>query len=68
MVFQEIMGTDSNFWTQRRKIVLGKVYYDLNTLITEARNKAILTSLAVFKPLQILDFEIKKTAKKLGQK
>jgi hypothetical protein len=43
-------------WIDRRKIVLGKVYYNLTELIAEAKDKNICTSLAVFKPTKILDF------------
>lgn len=46
-------------WADRKKIALGKIYYNLTELITEAKNKDICTSLAVFKPSKILDFEIK---------
>lgn len=49
------IGTENN-WTERKRIVLGKVYQDLNVLIAEAKNKAICTSLAVFKPSKILGF------------
>jgi hypothetical protein len=47
-----------NNWTARKKIVLGKVYYNLTELIAEAKNKNIRTSLAVFKPTVINDFRI----------
>lgn len=57
------LGTDGGFWIQRRKIIIRNVYDDLNALIANARNKAHLTSLAVFKPAQILDFAIRKTTK-----
>lgn len=43
-------------WKQRREIVLRKVYTDLDALIAEARNKKICTSLAVFKPKEVIDF------------
>lgn len=49
----------TNNWAERKKYVLGKVYYDLEELITEAQDKNICTSLAVFKPEKILDFEVK---------
>ena len=49
------IDTASN-WTERKKFVLGKVYYNLTELIAEAKNKAICTSLAVFKPTKIIDF------------
>lgn len=43
-------------WEERKKIVLKKVYDNLNVLIDEAKNKSIVTSLAVFKPTSIKDF------------
>ena len=49
------LGTHNN-WADRKKIVLNKVYTNLSALISEAKNKAICTSLAVFKPTKILDF------------
>ncbi len=55
----EIIGdipADGNTWAERRRIVLNKVYTNLATLISEAKDKAICTSLAVFKPTRLLDF------------
>lgn len=49
------IDTDRN-WEERKKFALGKVYYNLEELIAEAKNKSMLTSLAVFKPTTILDF------------
>jgi hypothetical protein len=46
----------TNNWEERKKICLGKIYYNLTELIAEAKNKDIGTSLAVFKPTEILDF------------
>ena len=46
----------SNNWQERRKICLRKIYYNLSELIAEAKNRDICTSLAVFKPTQVLDF------------
>lgn len=43
-------------WAERKKLCLGKIYYNLAELIAEAKNKDIRTSLAVFKPAKILDF------------
>lgn len=51
---------DGGSWTERRKIVLRKVYTDLETLIAEAKDRTICTSLAVFKPKEVLDFIIQK--------
>lgn len=50
--------SDGNTWAERRKFVLNKVYSNLNELIEEAKNKAICTSLATFKPSKIEDFLI----------
>jgi hypothetical protein len=47
---------DGNTWEERRAFCLGKVYYNMKELIGEAKNKALYTSLAVFKPTEILDF------------
>ena len=47
-----------NHWKARKEIVLNNVYTNLTTLIDEAKNKTISTSLAVFKPSKILDFRI----------
>lgn len=53
----------SNNWQERKQICLGKIYYNLSELITEAKDKNTRTSLAVFKPTEIFDFEIKKVAR-----
>jgi hypothetical protein len=46
---------DGGSWDERRKFVLNKVYTNLTNLISEAKNKEISTSLAVFKPAEIKD-------------
>lgn len=46
----------SRNWEERKKICLGKIYYNLSELIAEAKDENICTSLAVFKPSEILDF------------
>lgn len=46
----------SNNWKKRKEIVLQHVYDDLTKLIAEAKDKNIRTSLAVFKPTEIIDF------------
>ncbi len=50
------VDTNDGTWEDRKKICLGKIYYNLTELITEAKEKNICTSLAVFKPTEILDF------------
>lgn len=52
-----------NDWAERKKIVLGKIHYNLSELIAEAKNEDICTSLAVFKPAKILDFTIEETTR-----
>jgi hypothetical protein len=47
-----------NNWEKRKEIVLKKVFSNLSTLIEEAKDKQIRTSLAVFKPKEILEFKI----------
>jgi hypothetical protein len=54
----EEIKTDNN-WQERKNIVLKKIYTNLSVLIEEAKDKNICTSLAVFKPKEILDFTIK---------
>ncbi len=45
-------------WKDRKDIVLKKVYTNLTNLIAEAKDKSIGTSLATFKPTELLDFVI----------
>lgn len=43
-------------WAERKKIVLQNVHTNMDSLIKQAHDKTICTSLAVFKPTKILDF------------
>lgn len=52
-----------NYWAERKKIVLKNVSYDLNKLITTSHDKNICTSLAVFKPTDILDFTVEEVTR-----
>jgi hypothetical protein len=52
--------TGDIYWTARRRIVLKQVRENLFSLIGEAKNSAICTSLAVFKPHRIIDFQYEK--------
>lgn len=52
------LGTEGN-WMLRKDIVLKNVYTNLAHLISEAKNKEIKKSLAVFKPAKIIDFVYK---------
>lgn len=49
------VGTERN-WFTRKSIVLKNIYYNMDKLIAEAKNPEIGTSLAVFKPKEIVDF------------
>jgi len=49
------LDTSSN-WLKRKDIVLKNVREDMTALIDEAKNKTRYTSLAVFKPKDIIDF------------
>jgi hypothetical protein len=49
------IGTEHN-WQLRKQVVLQKVYTNLNQLIKEAKDRRICTSLATFKPTEIIDF------------
>jgi hypothetical protein len=56
------IDTEHN-WEERKNICLGKIYYNLAELIGEAKDKNLGTSLAVFKPTEILDFTAEPTEK-----
>jgi len=58
----------ANNWSKRKEFVLKNVYHNLNNLILEAKNKNTSTSLAVFKPKEILDFEIQKVEREWDKK
>lgn len=49
---------DGDSWNERRKIVLKNVYTDMTELIASSKDDTKYTSLAVFKPKEILDFRI----------
>ena len=53
------IGTAYN-WEERKKTCLGKIYYNLSELKAEAKDKNICTSLATFKPTEILNFKAEK--------
>lgn len=49
---------DGNTWTLRREIVLKNVHTNMTDLIAQSKDKTKYTSLAVFKPKEVLDFII----------
>jgi len=55
-------------WAVRKEIVLQNVYDDMSILIEEAKDKEICTSLAVFKPTQILDFTVEEVEREWDKK
>jgi hypothetical protein len=50
--------SDRGSWDERRKLVLQNVYTDLRELIAEAKDETKYTSLAVFKPTEVLDIKV----------
>ena len=62
------LDTKSN-WLLRKEIVFkNKVYTDIDELIAEAKNREIMTSLAVFKPTEIVDFTIEQVEREWDKK
>lgn len=51
-----VIKADGKFWTERKEYILRKVYYSFSELIKEAKDKSKCTSLATFKPNEIIDF------------
>ncbi len=49
------LNTTGN-WKERKDIVLQNVHYDLSNLIQQAKDRGICTSLATYKPKEVLDF------------
>jgi hypothetical protein len=60
------LGTENN-WQLRKEMVLKNIYTNLDTLIADAKDDTKRTSLAVFRPTQILNF-ISEPVKKNGTK
>ena len=56
----EHIGTEDN-WKHRKNIVLKNVHLNMTDLITAAKNKNKYTSLAVFKPKEVLEFKTENT-------
>ncbi len=50
------IDTSNGLWTARKAIVLKEVHTSMATLIADAKNPDIATSLAVFKPKKVHDF------------
>ncbi len=61
------LDTDDS-WRQRKEIVLQNVYTNMTDLIAQAKDNKKYTSLAVFKPKEILDFTIEKTEREWDKK
>ena len=59
----EKIDADGDCWRERRKYVLNKVQINLEQLISEAKDQSICTSLAVFKPKNVLAFIIEEAAR-----
>ena len=64
----EHVDTKSN-WLLRKEIVFkNKIYYDIDELIAEAKDRDTMTSLAVFKPTEIIDFTIEEVERDWDKK
>ncbi|MGE8535771.1 MAG: hypothetical protein ACN6OJ_14380 [Chryseobacterium sp.] len=60
--------TDGN-WILRKEIIFqNKVYTDIDELIAEAKNRDIMTSLAIFKPNEIIDFTVEEVEREWDKK
>jgi hypothetical protein len=59
--------SDGGRWEERRVFVLNKVFTNLTTLIAEAKDRTIATSLAVFKPKEIQDLIIEPCEREWSQ-
>lgn len=57
------INTKKDGWEQREKIVLNHVVTDMKALVEDARNPQLYTSLATFKPSEILDFKWKEVSR-----
>lgn len=57
----DFIDSENGTWSTRKDICLRKTYNSLDELIDEAHDKNICTSLAVFKPTEILDVIIETT-------
>jgi hypothetical protein len=61
------LGTEDS-WRLRKEIVLKNVYTNMTELIAQAKDHTKYTSLAVFKPKEILDFKIEKADREWDKK
>jgi hypothetical protein len=68
IVKEKIPTGKDRLWIERKKYALKKVYRDMNLLISEAKDKNICTSLATFKPKEVLDFKIEKVSHEWDKK
>jgi len=55
------IDSDGGSWEERRHFVLNRVHTNLTDLIAEAKDPKSYTSLAVFKPTEILDVLVEET-------
>jgi len=67
ITFHDKLGTEEN-WAERKKFILRNIYDDMSALISEAKTKGLYTSLAVFKPAEIIDFVCKPVEKEWSEK
>lgn len=60
--------SDGDTWKSRREIVLKNVHTNMSQLIALAKDDTKYTSLAVFKPKEILDFKIERVEREWDKK
>jgi len=68
IVKEKIPTGKDRLWLERKKYALKKVYTNMTLLIEEAKNKEICTSLATFKPKEVLDFKIEEVSREWDEK
>ena len=62
------LDTKSNWFVRKEIVFKSKVYTDLGELILEAKNREIMTSLAIFKPTEIINFTIEEVERDWDKK
>lgn len=62
------LDTKSNWFLRKEIVFKNKVYTNIDELISEAKNREIMTSLAVFKPSEIIDFTVEQVEREWDKK
>src|SRR5690554_1592437 len=62
------LGTQGNWFLRKEIVYKSKIYTDIKELISESKNKNIMTSLATFKPREIVDFTVEEVEREWDRK